>query len=139
MTQINAYLTFNGNCREVMTFYQFCLGGELVFHTIEGSPMEARCPSAIKHQILHSSLTKGPLLLMATDMIGPEGYKEGNTIAMSLNCSSEEEIKTFYNNLSAGGKVLMSVEKTFWATLFAEFTDKYGIRWMLNYDENQNQ
>ena len=29
MKEINAYLIFNGNCREAMTFYQKCLGAEL--------------------------------------------------------------------------------------------------------------
>ena len=58
MTQISAYLNFNGNCREAMTFYKNCLGGELSLQTVEGSPMEAGCPAGVKHQILHSSLTK---------------------------------------------------------------------------------
>ena len=31
MTHINAYLNFNGNCREAMTFYAECLGGEAIY------------------------------------------------------------------------------------------------------------
>jgi PhnB protein len=34
MTQINGYLHFNGDCREAMTFYRECLGGELSLQTI---------------------------------------------------------------------------------------------------------
>ena len=45
MTNINAYLNFNGQCREAMTFYQQCLGGELVMQKISESPMAARVPS----------------------------------------------------------------------------------------------
>ena len=96
MTQINAYLNFNGNCREAMTFYQQCLGGELTLQTIEGSTVEAQCPAAMKDQILHASLLKESLVLMASDMTGPDGFIKGNTIALSLNCSSEKEIKTFF-------------------------------------------
>jgi PhnB protein len=44
MTHINAYLNFNGQCREAMTFYQECLGGELVMQKISESPMAARVP-----------------------------------------------------------------------------------------------
>jgi PhnB protein len=29
MKEATPYLIFNGNCREAMTFYQSCLGGEL--------------------------------------------------------------------------------------------------------------
>ena len=39
MSTINAYLTFNGNCREAMTFYQKYLGGKLSFQTIGESPL----------------------------------------------------------------------------------------------------
>ena len=44
MTTINAYLTFNGDCREAMTFYKECLGGELTLETAKGSPMESHWP-----------------------------------------------------------------------------------------------
>ena len=74
MTQIYAYLNFNGNCREAMTFYKECLRGELTLQTVEGSPIEAQCPTAMKHQVLHASLMKNGLLLMGSHMIGPDGF-----------------------------------------------------------------
>ncbi|HKO79463.1 MAG TPA: VOC family protein [Chitinophagaceae bacterium] len=135
MAQINAYLNFNGNCREAMTFYKNCLGGELTVQTVEGSPIEFQCPPSMKHQVLHASLLKGNLVLMASDMIEPEGYIKGNTIALSLNCSSEREIKTFFTRLSSGGQITHPLEKQFWGATFGVLTDKYGIKWMLNYDK----
>ena len=138
MTQINAYINFEGNCREVMTFYKECLDAELNMQTIEGSPIEAQCPAAIKHQILHASLSKDGLLLMGSDMQEPGGnFAKGNNIALSLNCSSDEEIKTFFSKLSAGGRISHNLMESFWRATFGVFTDKYGIRWMLNYDKNQ--
>ncbi len=139
MTQINAYLNFDGNCREAMNFYRNCLGGELAFQTVEGSPIEAQCAAAMKHQILHASLMKDALLLMGSDMQGPEGFIKGNTIALSLNCSSEEEIAAFFKSLSNGGKVTHELTEQFWGATFGVFTDKFGVRWMLNYDKNQKQ
>ena len=137
MTQIYAYIGFNGRCREAMTFYKQCLGGELTLQTVEGSPMEAQCPSAMKNSILHSALAKDRLLLMATDMVSPEGYTKGNNVALSLNCSNEEEINTFYAALSEHGNIIDPLKPQFWGALFGVFTDKYGITWMLNYDNNQ--
>lgn len=138
MTQINAYLTFNGNCREAMNFFKNCIGGELVIQTIEGSPLEAQCPASMKHSVLHSSLIKDGLVLMASEMIGPDGYQKGTNFALSLNCSSEEEINDFYEKLSAGGTILDSLKPQFWGSLFAAFNDKFGIRWMLIYDPKTN-
>ena len=134
-TQINAYIGFNGKCREAMNFYKDCLGGELTVQTVGGSPIEKEFPEGMKDQILHSSLMRnGTLMLMATDCSAPGGFVEGNNIALSLNCSSEEEINTFYSRLSEGGKIIDSLKQQFWGALFGVFDDKYGIRWMLNYE-----
>ena len=89
----------------------------------------------MKDQILHASLLKESLVLMASDMTGPDGFINGNTIALSLNCSSEKEIRTFFSNLSSGGQISQQLEEQFWGATFGVLTDKYGTRWMLNYDK----
>jgi PhnB protein len=136
MTQINAYLNFTGNCREAMSFYNTCIGGELSMQTVAGSPAEAQCPDSMKDHILHSSLTKDNLVLMGSDMSGPEGITKGNNIALSLNCSNAEEISSFFSSLSTGGEIIHPLTEEFWGATFGVFNDKFGIRWMLNYDKN---
>ena len=106
MTQINAYINFNGRCSQAMTFYKECLDAELTIQTIGGSPIEDQCPASMKDQIMHASLTKGALLLMGSDMTGPGGFVKGNDMALSLNCSSEEEINAFFSKLSEGGEII---------------------------------
>lgn len=137
MTQINAYVGFNGRCREAMTFYKECLGGELTLQSVAETPAAAQCPEGMQHQIMHSALTKGPLLLMGSDMVGPDGFNVGNNIALSLNCSSEEEINTFFSKLAEGGKIIDELKTQFWGGIFGVLTDKFGIRWMFNYEKNQ--
>ncbi|MGZ8558511.1 MAG: VOC family protein, partial [Chitinophagaceae bacterium] len=104
-----------------------------------GSPVEAQCPFSMRNQILHASLLKDSLVLMASDMVGPDGFIKGNTISLSLNCRSEIEINTFFSKLSAGGQITHPLDKEFWGATFGVLTDKYGIRWMLNYDKKQRQ
>jgi PhnB protein len=118
-----------------MGFYKDCLGGELTLQTIAGTPFEARCPEGMEHQIMHSSLVKNSLILMGSDMIGPGGLIPGNNISLSLNCSSEEEINSFFSRLSSGGKILDPLKAQFWGALFGCVEDKFGIRWMFNYDK----
>lgn len=135
ITQINPYISFNGKCREAMTFYKDCLGGELTMQRLGDSPMP--CPKGTEDQIMHSSLTRnGTVLLMATDMTGNDGFHKGNNISLSLNCSSEEEIKTFFSKLSEGGTVLDTLKDQFWGAIFGMLTDRFGIVWMLNYNKN---
>ncbi len=134
-TQLNPYLTFNGKCREAMTFYQKCLGGELVIQKISESPMAAQMPSEAGANILHSSLTSGPVVLMGSDMMG-ENKVRGNDFFLCLNFTSDEEINACFAKLSDGGKVKMGLHQTFWGATYGELTDKFGINWALNYSKN---
>ena len=135
--QINSYLTFNGNCREAMTFYCNCLDGELDLQTIGESPMADKLPPQMKQRILHATLSKGEMVIMASDMVGEKGLIKGNSVSLMLNCSSEVEIKTLYAQLSAGGEATHPLEDTFWGALFGDLIDKFGNHWLLHFDRNQ--
>lgn len=129
MTQINAYLTFNGNCREAMTFYKNCLGGELTLMSVEDSPMAEQWPKEVRKNILHASLVNSSLILLGSDMAPKEGTVNGNAISLALNCSSEKEINAFFNNLSVGGKVTHPLHTFFDGTIGA-LTDQFGMNWI---------
>ena len=131
--QVNPYLTFNGNCREAMCFYQECLGGDLLFQTIGESPLSGELPEQVKNLILHATLIKGKLIIMASDVVGEDGLLQGNTVVLLLHCNSEKEIKNCYKKLSRGGVQHCPVETNFYGALHGNLTDKYGYNWMLNY------
>ncbi|HNP19416.1 MAG TPA: VOC family protein [Fulvivirga sp.] len=134
--QIHSYLTFNGNCREAMTFYKKCLDGELMLQTIGESPMAEKMPRKMKNCIVHSTLTKGDLILMASDMVGDAGLKKGNAISLMLNCTSESEIYDLYEKLSENGSPTHPIETTFWNALFGDLIDQYGNQWLLHYQKH---
>ena len=137
MPVINSYLTFNGNCREAMTFYKKCLGGELLFQPVSESPLADKMPAPMKESILHSMLTNGDMVLMASDMVGEKGLIKGNSVSLLLNCSSEEEIIKIYADLSAGGQATHPLEVNFWGALSGDLTDKFGNQWLFHFDKNQ--
>ncbi len=138
MTQINSYLTFNGNCRQAMTFYKNCLGGELCFETVGESPLACKMPAQMKDCILHATLTNGALIIMASDMVGEKGLIKGTAVSLMLNCSSEDEIIKFYEKLANGGVPAQPLEITFWGAVFGDLTDKFGNQWLLHFDKNKN-
>lgn len=137
MKQINSYLTFSGNCRDAMSFYKECLGGELTLQTIGESPLADKMPQQMKDCILHSTLTNDAVVLLGSDVAPQSGLIKGNAVSLSLECSSEEEIRTCYAKLSSGGKANFPLEETFWGALFGGLTDKFGNHWLLNYDRKQ--
>jgi len=132
--QINSYLTFAGNCREAMNFYRSCLGGDLMIQTIGETPLGKEMPKEMKDRILHATLTRNKLVLMASDMVPDGGLKRGNGVSLSLECSSEDEIRIMYEKLAEGGKKDHPIENTFWGALFGDLTDRFGNHWLLHFE-----
>ena len=90
----------------------------------------------MKECILHATLIKDAMVLQGSDMVPQNGLIKGNTISLSLDCSSEEEIKEVYKKLSADGRADHPLKDTFWGALFGDLTDKYGNHWILNFNKH---
>ena len=136
MAHIVAYLSFPGNCREAMTFYKECLGGELYLQTVAESPMAGQMPAEMGQHIMHSSLTSGEITLMAADM--NNNFAPGTAMHLCIVCDSEEQLNTYFNKLAEGGKVNHPVEKFFAGTI-GDLSDKFGINWMFYYGGDMQQ
>ena len=133
MSQINAYLTFSGNCREAMTFYKECIGGELTVQTIGESPLADKMPAKMKDCILHATLVKDAMKLYGSDMVPEGGLVKGNAVSLMLAFRSEDEIKISFEKLADGGEPTHPLENTFFGSILGGLTDKYGNHWLLNY------
>ncbi|MCX6259107.1 MAG: VOC family protein [Bacteroidia bacterium] len=134
--KLNPYLSFNGNCREAMTFYKECTGGELILNPYDDSPMAV--PDEEKDKIMHSSLVIDGLTLMAADSLQGQPVTNGNNISLSISCISKEQANEIYNKLSEGGLAIMPMETTFWGAYFGMLTDKFGINWMISCEGSQD-
>jgi PhnB protein len=132
MATLNAYINFDGKTREAMTFYRECLGGELNFMTVAGSPIEEHMPADAKDRIVHSTLTGEGHLLMASDMVGPTGLTQGNNMALMLSCRDEAELRSLFDKLSVGGEADYPPAPAFWGGFFAHFTDRFGVIWAIS-------
>ncbi|MCL9805674.1 VOC family protein [Flavobacterium amniphilum] len=129
---MNAYFTFNGNCREAMTFYKECLGGELELQTIADSPMGDDFPVELKECILNARLRSEGIIIMGTDM-APENLIKGNAVSMVLTFSSEKKLREVYHKLSEDGEASYPPEVNFYGTLFGNLTDKFGHQWLFHF------
>jgi len=135
MHQPTTYLNFDGNCREAMTFYQRCLGGELTMMPF--SEMPGGVSKEIQNRLMHARLSKGStVLLMASDTMPGSGmpFREGNNFWIMVPCESIEEIDGLFATLGENGKVVMPLQNTFWAARFGMLTDQFGINWMFNFE-----
>ena len=138
MKEITAYLNFDGNCREAMTFYQKCLGAELnmmAFSEMPPAPGQPALPKEAKDRILHARLAKGATVVMGCDTMPGMGepLRPGNNFWLALTCESAEEVDKLFAALGEKGKPVMAPAGTFWAARFAMLTDKFGVNWMFNF------
>lgn len=127
---LNPYLTFTGNCRETMTFYQEYFDGELELNVFEGAPMEV--PPEWKDKILHATLKFGDAVIMASDSMPWQEVINGNSVSLSSSTPNNYLAQSIFDHLSRDGKITMPFEKTFWGVRFGMLTDKFGVRWMIN-------
>lgn len=135
MTTLFPYLTFNGNCREAMLFYQRCLGtgkeDELYLQTLTGSPGTKELPAHFQQYVVHATLKTDKLVLMATDLVPEEGLKTGNRISLMVECTDEQELRELYERLSEKGIRNYPPDYTTNGALFGGLTDRYGHQWLL--------
>jgi PhnB protein len=141
MTVINPYLNFNGNCGEAFNFYKSVLGGEFsVIQKFKDVPSDHPMPEVEGEQIMHVSLPVGQgTILMGSDRPASMGKPvPGENFSLSLTPETEAEADRLFNGLAAGGKVTMPLAKAFWGAYFGMLTDKFGINWMINCEQNNS-
>lgn len=142
-TTVNIYLTFDGNCKEAFEFYKSVFGGDFpqVSTFAEMPPQEGIPPvkEEEKDRIMHMSLPiSKETVLMGSDTGGEwaSQFQQGNNFSISVNTENKEEADRIFNELSQGGNIMMPMDKTFWGSYFGMFQDKFGINWMVSFDEN---
>lgn len=133
---IHPYLFFSGNCRDAMTRYQEILGGELVLLPMSEVPDGDAMPGADPNMIIHSALTVGDALLMASDdPTGDGGPKQG--IMVSYIVKDTGEAKRVFDALAEGGSVTQELIETFFSPAFGMCVDRFGTPWMINTDQEK--
>ncbi|TWI80416.1 PhnB protein [Lacibacter cauensis] len=140
MAQINPYIHFNGNAEEAFTFYKSVFGGEFATVTRFKDMGFENLPIGEEeaNNLMHIALPIGNnSMLMGSDtpsFMGKHNEQE-NRSKISIMAESKEEADQLFNGLSAGGQVEMAMADSPWGSYFGMFRDKYGIEWMINYDQ----
>jgi PhnB protein len=128
-SKLNPYLSFDGNAREAMEFYQSALGGELLVNTFGEYGDEG--PS--KDGVMHANLeTPSGFTLMASDTPPGMPFEKGAQVSVSLSGDDADELRRYWAALSEGAEVTMPLERQMWGDEFGMLTDRFGIQWMVN-------
>jgi PhnB protein len=134
-SRLNPYISFAGNARQAMEFYQSVFGGDLTMSTF-GEFGAQDAPEADK--IMHSQLeTDNGFTLMASDTPPGMEHNPGTNITVSLSGDDGDLLRGYWEKLSSSGTVQMPLEKQMWGDEFGSCVDQFGIPWMVNIAQAQ--
>jgi PhnB protein len=128
-SQLNPYISFDGDARQAIEFYQAVFGGELNLNTFGQYGQGGE----IADKIMHGQLTTpSGYTLMAADTPPGMDYNPGTNITVSLSGDDEAELRGYWEKLIDGGTVSVPLEKQMWGDVFGSCQDKFGIYWLVN-------
>jgi PhnB protein len=134
-SRLNPYIGFKDNARQAMEFYKDVFGGELAVNTF-GEYGQPDSPDADK--VMHAQLeTPRGFTLMGSDTPAGMEFSAGSQITISLSGDDGDELRGYWDKLSAGGTVTMPLEKQMWGDEFGMVVDRFGIPWMVNITQPQ--
>jgi PhnB protein len=141
MISTNPYFNFMGNAGEAMNFYKSVFGGEFtMYQRYKDMPGGEKMLPEEQEKFVHISLmTPKGHVFMATDTLDSMEQKLtfGNNYHILIHTEDEGETDKLFDALSAGGKVEMPVNKTFWGAYYGMCRDKFGVQWMVNFTYTQ--
>jgi PhnB protein len=129
-SRLNPYISFESNAREAMEFYKTVFGGTLALSTFaEFGDKDAPEADKIMHGMLE---TDSGYTIMGADTPPGMEYSSGTSITVSLSGDDADELRGYWEKLSAGGSVSVPLEKQMWGDEFGMCADQFGIGWMVN-------
>lgn len=140
MARVSTYLNFPRCTEEAFGLYRSVFGGDFNgpiqrYADIPPSPGQPPLAEADRQLVMHVELQiLGSHWLMGTD--APESMgctvTPGNQVHINLEPDTRAEADRLFTGLSAGGQVEMPMQDMFWGAYFGSFTDRFGVRWMVN-------
>jgi PhnB protein len=143
MSKVSIYLNFQGNTEEAFNFYKSVFKTDYAAPVMRMKDVPSQdgmppLPENEKDKVMHVALPiLGGIQLMGTDMLESMGHKLkiGNNVSINLEPDSKEETERLFNALSEGGSDVMPLQDMFWGAYWGSCLDKFGIRWMFNYQK----
>jgi PhnB protein len=127
--KLNTYVNFRGTCAEAFRYYEKHLGAKAgMMMTHSQSPASSPLPPEWKDAVLHARVTIGDTELMGADIPNAEPMRSAY---LTLRVDTDPEAERVFSALSNGGRVLMPMEETFFASRFGQVQDRFGINWMI--------
>jgi uncharacterized glyoxalase superfamily protein PhnB len=123
------FITFTGNCKKALTFYQSCFGGILQLE-----PFGEALQAYKEMPLVSGSLLADGITIHGSDLGHNEGRKLGNYISIFLGCKDTHERREFIEKLTSDKKNLF--DRNYDDQKLIEITDVFDVRWVLGISDH---
>ena len=138
---VNAYIRFNGNCRQAVEYYAEVFGCQEPnimtfgqFHNESDFPMSEE----VKNQVMHTFLTINGSDIMFSDSPPGMPLTQGDNFSLAYSTTDKDEITRIFNRLKDnGGTVYVELQETLWSDCYGSLTDIFGINWQFTHDSGK--
>ena len=132
---LTTYVNFAGQCAEAFRFYETHLGGQIgMMMKHADSPQPSPVGPEWKDAVLHAQIAIGGTKLTGADIPNAEPMRSAY---LSLGVDSDAEAERIFAALSDGGRALMPMQETFFASRFGQVRDRFGINWMILHERRE--
>lgn len=118
------FITFSGNCRSALTYYQTCFGGTLRFEAFEDGLQDY-----IDMPVVSGSLVSDSIVIHGSDLVHNEGRVLGNYMSIFLQCKTNNDRQALIEKLERTEKNLSTRNDA--DQKLIEITDVFDVRWLL--------
>ncbi len=115
------FITFSGNCRKALTYYQTCFGGTLHFEALE-----KELEGYTEVPVVSGSLVSDSVIIYGSDLVHNEGRTLGNYLAIFLHCENTATRQALIEKLGFNQQDLFGDDQK-----LVEITDAFDVRWVL--------
>ena len=145
MAKVSVYLNFQGNTEEAFNFYKSVFDTDFTTQVMyfKDIPQQEGMPSFPEddlNKVMHACLPiLGGIQIMGTDMLESMGQKVmiGNNTTINLEPDSRKETERLFKALSEDATQVAPLQDMFWGAYWGCCLDKFGIRWMFSFNNNQ--
>ena len=130
--QLNPYLNFNGTAGKAIRLYETALGAKVDNVMRWNEAPGTKVTPETKDLVMHARLRIGDGILMLSDSRPDAPVTVGNNAHVTLDFDDANDMARKFEALSAGGKITMPLQDTFWGAKFGMLTDAHGVSWMFN-------
>ena len=125
---VATFLMFDGVAEEAMNFYVSLFKGSAITRIERYGRGEQGAEGSVKR----ADISLGGHNLICFDSPVKHNFTFTPAISIFVDCENEAELDEAFNQLSAGGEVLMPLDNYGFSTKFGWVNDRFGVSWQLN-------